>query len=167
MHIKKVILFVTCFLNIWFSKAQSVTIKWLVPEENSINQLVDTDAPMLDARIEINTKTRLNPAQIKIYRNHVLYSYNEEKLGTQPLAYSTRDRAEIALKLNLQEGTNEFYVEVTEPSQKFISKTLRINYYPSLASPLVNQTSNDCMAPLLKPCCMNLMPEKLSELAPY
>ncbi len=127
MHLKKMILFVTCFLKMWFSQAQSVTIKWLVPEENSLNQILYSDLPVLNAKVEVNATTRLNPLQIKVYRNNVFYSENGEKLGSQPLSGSAIGKFEMALKLNLREGMNEFYVEVADSSHKYIGKTLRIN----------------------------------------
>lgn len=114
-----------------FSQAQSVKIKWIIPEETELNQVFDTDISLFDIKVEISSETRLKPEQIKLYRNHVLYSANGEKLGSTPIKVHTDNHLEINRQIELIEGKNKWVVEIVVGNKTISSKPLYINYRSS------------------------------------
>jgi hypothetical protein len=128
MKFRVVFFSITCFLLMHFSQAQPLNIKWLVPEEVTLNQVFNTDNDVFDIKLEIRTNTRLKPEQIKIYRNNILYTAKGEKLGSTPIKIHADNHLEMNTQLELLEGKNEWIIEAVTPNQTIRSKLLRVSY---------------------------------------
>src|SRR6218665_1756668 len=94
--------------------AQSARIKWLVPDEVDFGtEGITTEQSELDIKIDIWVPTgmKIQPGQVKLYRNNTIYNHKGEKLGNVPLKKTSESEFRLTQKVELLDGRNEWKVE--------------------------------------------------------
>lgn len=114
------------------AQAQSVRIKWIVPDEvEYTDKAYQTEKSSLDVRVDITSSggVKIQPDQVRIFRNGQPYSRPGEKLGNVSLKQTSSSDVRLGQNLQLIEGENRWEVEVKLPNQRPVrSKLLTVNW---------------------------------------